>query len=280
MKYIPSPNDDSVGTIRFDLNAMTNATTIFVSRVDGNHRLHYADGTSEGFKPIEREVSFCLAYKLDLKEEITLFRDINDNQRRMNTSHLDNIQARLTPEARLKRDDPSLYIAERLGDDPDSPFNDCVHEGGKRPPQCFMPLRNLKSGIRYMFSQPSKLTELRDVDAQYAVIRNYFNAIKKWEPEAWKEPRKYVLLRGAGFWGICFIGASVIDRALSKGKYSTESLVHILRSGPTWDWSTRGDFMGLSGRGGAVKIRDKVVNALEDPSGVNVAELAKKIIGD
>ncbi|MFG0247547.1 MAG: hypothetical protein ACF8OB_01565, partial [Phycisphaeraceae bacterium JB051] len=87
------------------------------------------------------------------------------------------------------------------------------------------------------------------------------------------------LLRGAGFWGICFIGASVIDRVLSQGKYTEQAMLTILKSGPDWDWSNKGDFAGLSGRGGAVKIRDKVVKEFADLSGISIKDLAQKIIG-
>lgn len=279
MLFTPAQMNPSMGNIRIDLSMVENSDKIAISRVDGNHRLHYADGVHEGYPAIDREVSFCLAHNLTLEQEITLFRDINDNQRRMNTSHLDNIQSRLTPEQRLKREQPALYIAETLGKDNESPFYDRVYEGGRRPPECFMPLRTLKTGIQYMFSQPSKLTELPDVDAQYKVIRNYFEAVKRWQPESWKNPKKYLVLRGAGFWGICFIGMSVIDRVLSQGKYSSDAMYRVLQSGYDWDWSNKGDFMGFSGRGGAVKIRDQVVKELEDPSGVSVRDLAKKIIG-
>jgi len=91
IEYLPSDSDPKMGILRINLDVARNPESIAISRVDGNHRLHYADGSEKGFEPIERSVSFCLAYDLALEEEITLFRDINNNQRRMNTSHLDNI---------------------------------------------------------------------------------------------------------------------------------------------------------------------------------------------
>ena len=79
---------DKIGTLKINVNVIKKEETIAISRVDGNHRLYYAGGNFQGFPPIEKEVSFCLAFKLTLEEEIILFRDINDNQRRMNTNHL------------------------------------------------------------------------------------------------------------------------------------------------------------------------------------------------
>jgi len=197
----------------------------------------------------------------------------------MNTSHLDNIETRLTPEDRLKKTQPALYIAQQLGRDSVSPLSGRIYEGGKRPSHVDVPLRGLKSGIQYMMSRPTKLTALGDADAQYKVIRNYFIALKEWQAEAWEDPGDYILLRGAGLWAVCFIGQEVIDRALSKGRFASEDMLRILRSGKKWDWSTKGDFQGLSGRGGAVKISEKVTSEFPDEKGVSVKALYKQIMG-
>jgi DGQHR domain-containing protein len=272
-------NSIRCGTLTIEVEAICSDSNIAISRVDGNHRLHYAGGQLPGFPAITKEVSFCLAFNLTLEQEIRLFRDINDNQRRMNTSHLDNIESRLTPEEIRKRSDPPLYIAKRLGEDKESPLFDKIYEGGKKPGYFAVPLRALKTGIQYMLSQPSKLTELPSTDVQYKVIRNYFTSIRDWQLEAWKEPTQYLILRGAGLWAVCFIGASVIDKTLSMGKFSPQDMLKVLNSGPKWDWSISGPFAGYSGRGGAVRIRDLVVKEFADQSGISIKALADKILG-
>ncbi|MFC1961531.1 DGQHR domain-containing protein [Chloroflexota bacterium] len=279
ISYKENPNFPHGGLMKVNIKAITDDENISISRVDGNHRLHFAGGNISGFPPIEKQVSFCLSYNLDLQQEIKLFRDINDNQRRMNTSHLDNIEARLTPEAQQKRTDPALYMAKKLGADQKSPFFDMIYEGGPKPGYFVIPLRSLKTGIKYMLSQPGKLTELEDPDAQYTVIRNFFSAVKTWQPEAWKNPKQYLILRGAVLWGICYIGSAVIDKTLSAGKYLSSDMVNVLKSGPSWDWSKSGDFAGLSGAGGSMRIRDMVVREFADQSGISIKSLAKKILG-
>lgn len=280
LSFTGIPGLPSVGTLSIRRDIAEKSARIAISRVDGNHRLQYADGRTEGFPAVDKDVSFCLAYGLTIEQEITLFRDINDNQRKMNTSHLENIEARLTPEQQLKRDEPALYIAKSLGEDPESPLNDRVYYGGARSPGWSIPLKTLKTGIQYMLSRPTKLTALGDVDAQYRVIRNYFGAVRKWVPAAWDDPKKYLVLRGSGFWGICFIGAEVIDRVLAEGKYRVEDMHRILKSGREWDWSSSGDFQGLGGRGGALKISDRVTSEFQDPSRVSIRALSKKIMHD
>lgn len=250
-----------------------------ISRVDGNHRLYYADGAIDGFEPVTKLVSFCIAFGLSLEEEIQLFRDINANQRAMNTSHLDNIKSRLSGEEALKVEDRELYIAKQLGSDSKSPLHGKVYEGGKKLSGFFIPLRGLKTGIQYMLSRQSKLLSLRDPDAQYKVIRNYFVALRKWVPQAFENPRSYLMLRGAGLWGVCFLGTEVIDRALALGKFGPDDMLSILTSGKKWDWSSQGDFAGLSGRGGALKMSHMISGEFRDASGVSARQLYKQIMG-
>ncbi len=277
IKYIPKA-DSNMGELVIDLSAITNSKGIAISRIDGNHRLHYADGTDKDFPALEQYVSFCLAYDLTLEKEITLFRDINNNQRRMNTSHLDRIEVRLTPEERLKKENPELWIAQELDSDSESPLHNLVYDGGKKTVDRYINLRNLRLGITYMFSRPTKLTDLPRPEAQYKVIRNYLSAVKKWQPQAWESPKKYLVLRSAGLWAICFIGADVIDRVLTQGTFSSEEMLKVLKSGKDWDWSAKGDFQGLGGRGGASQIRQLIVNEFQTEAGPSIKQLWQEIM--
>lgn len=276
--FAPSPADSTIGTLTINMSLACDPDRIAISRVDGNHRLHYADGSDENLPPIDKDVSFCIAHDLTLEQEITLFRDINDNQRRMNTSHLDNIQARLTPEETLKQREPDIYIARKLGQDPESPLHTRVYEGGRKSPDQSIPLRTLGLGIKYMLARPTKLAAMRDAEAQYKLIKNYLTAVKKWQPQAWTEPKKFLVLRGAGLWAICIIGAEVIDRVLTQGSFSVESMYKVLTSGRNWDWSNKGDFQGYGGAGGAQQITGIVIAEFQDESGVSVKNLFKQIM--
>ena len=266
--------------LEVDIAAISQADEIQISRVDGNHRLHFADGKTEGYPPIESVVSFCLALDMTRDQEIKLFRDINNNQRRMSTSHLDNTQLRLSSGTELARRDSMLCIANKLSNDSDSPLFGVVYDGGRTDVQRFLPLRSLKTGLEYMFSRPTKLNALEDRDVQAAVVKNFFIALKRWQPEAFRRPKEFLLFRGAGFWGACFLGAEVIDRALSDGKYKPEDMLRVLRSGPDWDWSKTGPFQGLSGRSGAVRIRDTIVAELENGEGMSLRAVMKRIAED
>lgn len=267
-----------LGLVEIDIKQATRSRSIAISRVDGNHRLHYGAGNSAGYAKIEKLVSFCLAYGLSREEEIQLFKDINKNQKAMNTSHLDSIEVRLTPEDELKRRHPDLYIAQQLCSDPHSPLFGYVFQGGKKPAGTPIPLRALRTGIQYLLSRSSQLPKLPSVEAQYRVIRNYFSAVKAWEPKAWLAPKEYIILRGAGLWAICFLGAHVADLALTGGKFDDKTMLTMLKSGRRWNWQTKGDFIGFSGRSGALEISNKVGRHLSGGGGISTDELFKKIM--
>ena len=268
------------GVLRINLdrvNELRSQARIAISRLDGNHRLHFADGSVEGYDAVERSASFCILMGLSREEEIGLFSDINNNQRRMNTSHLDSIVVRLTPEDRLKVENPALYIAERLGNDAESPLAGLVYAGGRRSADFQVPKRTLQTGIRYLRQRSTKIHQLDDIEAEYLFVRNFWQALRKWVPAAWEQPRKYLLLRGAGLWGACFLGGMVIDRCLEKGQYTVSDILQTLQSGASWDWSTQGDFKGYSGRGGALEIGTKIYAEFATESGVSIRKLAEKI---
>jgi DGQHR domain-containing protein len=283
MKFVQfksAAENEGRGVLTVDLAGISKAGSIEISRVDGNHRLHFASGEFEGYPAVEKLVSFSLALGLTLEEEMKIFRDINNNQRRMNTSHLAHMNVRLTGEDSLKFRDPKLYLANKLSETSGSPFFKMVYDGGKKDVTKIIPLKSLQSGLEYMFSQPSRLSAIDDVDMQYTVISNYFMALKKWEPECWHDPKSFLMLRGAGFWGVCFLGAEIIDRGLKKGHYKADDLLKILYSGRKWDWRNKGDFAGFSGRGGAIKIRDKIVSEIADDESVSLRNLMKQISDD
>jgi hypothetical protein len=88
----------------------------------------------------------------------------------------------------LKLKQPDLYLAKRLADEQSSPLNKLVYQGGVKMGNAIVPLRALRTGINYMLSRPTRLTALEKADAQFKVVRNYFEAVKKWVPQAWQNP--------------------------------------------------------------------------------------------
>ena len=275
-----SQRNQSLGRLRIDAAGISKLGGVVLWRVDGNHRLFYADGHDPRFGALDDEVGFCIMFGLPetqaevAKGELMLFRDINANQQGMNTSHLDSIALR-TAEEELQARDPVLYIAERLMEDDDSPFKGMVYRGGTKPGTFMVPLRNLKTSAQFM-RQRSKTLERFDAAAQAKLIKRYWQAVREWMVEAWENPARYIALRGAGFWAVSFIGSDVIDLVATTGRVEVADMLAVLRSGREWDWSNAGDFRGYGGRAGAVEIANKVTKefASEGPS---IAEIEARL---
>ena len=179
-------DDAAFGELNF-VKRPKKGAKIVVSRIDGNHRLWFADGHDPTLPAISRPVSFCIVAIESLETELELFRDVNDNQMGMNTSHLKNIEARLLGTDLLKAQNPSLYIAQKLIKEKTSPLFGQAHEGGqvdKDSTLAGLTIANLTSSVGDIRSRSTKLAQLPDADAQYKVIENYWSAVKKWLPKA------------------------------------------------------------------------------------------------
>lgn len=260
----------------------TKTEKIIVSRLDGNHRLFFADGHEKGMDPISRFVSFCLLIIEDREKELELFRDINDNQMGMNTSHLQNITARLLGDKLLKVQNPALYISKQLMSDKKSPLYGKVHEGGKVDKDAILSgltIANLTSGVHDMLTRSTKLAQFPDADAQYKVIKNFWIAVKKWLPKAWNNPRDYAIFKGVGLYAISYVGIEIIDRSLLKGKFSSVDMLQYLKQMPPESLASGGT-AAYAGRGGGRKLANDLISNLEEEGEVSLSKLQQLILSE
>lgn len=258
------------------------ANKIVVSRLDGNHRLWFANGGEKGMDPVSRSASFCVLALEGLDAELELFRDINDNQMGMNTSHLQNITVRLLGEKALKLKNPSLYIVQKLQKDRKSPLAGMIHEGGKvrkGATLAGLTTANLANAIRDMLSRSAKLAQFPEADAQYEVIKNFWIAVKKWLPEAWKRPRDFVIFKGVGLYAISYIGIEVIDRSLTRGKFTSADMLSYLRQIPTERLAVK-ETLAYAGRGGGRKLANDLIANVEEEGEISLAKLQKMILSE
>lgn len=281
--FTPLQNQGEVefGTLSFTKDPAT-AEQIIVSRLDGNHRLFFADGHEKGMDPISRSVSFCMLTIEDRDKELELFRDINDNQMGMNTSHLQNITARLLGDKLLKVQNPALYITQELMRDKTSPLYGKVHQGGKVEKSAILSgltIANLTSGVRDMLARSTKLAQFPDADAQYKVIKNFWLAVKKWLPKAWNSPRDYAIFKGVGLYAISYVGIEVIDRSLLKGKFSSDDMLEYLKQMPP-ELLAKGGTAAYAGRGGGRKLANDLIANLEEEGEVSLSKLQKLILSE
>lgn len=66
--------------------------------------------------------------------------------------------------------------------------------------------------------------------------------------------------------------------ALLQAEFKASQMLTIPRSGKDWDWGKKGDFKGLSGRGGALEISKRVTR--KDETRISSKQLFDKIMSE
>lgn len=282
--------DTKSGKVRlsFDISKMQTITKVYVSRVDGNHRLFYAAGDDKR-EPILVDVPFQIHIGLSREQERSIFVDINSNQKGLNTSHLDIMQSRLTAEQLEIKDHLDRWITKRLSEDPKSPWHGLIHHGGSKQGSRMQGLTrpvnfaSIKGGTNKLLSKSQYIHDLTDPEAQYVIVRNYWNAIKIVFAEEWANPKEYLLLKNIGVWSLSFLGGTIIDRCMPKGKVDTDTLASYLSQvRDTFDWrkASIGDksVAGMSGNRAAMILAGKMAEELRDETGIStMKELQDKL---
>lgn len=259
-----------VVAITFDLGKIDRAKTTKVSRMDGNHRLFFGNGDGNDRGPLDVSVPFSLTIGLDQDQEKSLFLDVNANQKGLNTSHLSVLRGKLTAEEIEIKEHPARYFALKLADDALSPFHGIVHMGGSKAgskeagaahPINFVAL---ESAVKRILSKSQYLSDLTTPEAQYALIRNFWVAVKKVYPEAWETPKDYLVLKNLGVNVFAAVGATLIDRCMAAQEVEIETMAAMLaKPKKVLNWSKDSpDVLGMSGNRAALALAAKMVEAM------------------
>ena len=272
--------EDSTSTVNtedvrliFDISAIQ-GSKIFVSRVDGNHRLWFAAGDDRR-APVLSEVPFQIHVGLSREQERAIFVDINSNQKGLNTSHLAIMKGRLTPEEEEVKHHPERWIATKLSKDPLSPWHGLIHLGGSKKGTRAQGLTRLvnfatiQGGVQKLLSKSQYIDDFNDPEAKYILIRNYWNAIKKVFADEWANPSEYLLLRNIGVWSLSLLGAAIIDRCMPQRKVTIDDMaVYLSRCRNTFDWRKEATgqraVSGMSGNQAASILAGEMAQELSD----------------
>jgi DGQHR domain-containing protein len=278
----------------FDLvaiqNKMANTGEIVVSRVDGNHRLFYAAGDGRR-EPLWTVVPFQIHVGLSPEQEANLFVDVNANQKGLNSSHLHVLRSRLTSEEQELRDHPERVIARKLASDPLSPWYNLVYLGGSRKgsreaeidrPISFV---TLESGVKRTLTKSQYIHDLTNPEAQYMLIRNYWEAVKRTFDQEWQDPKEYLLLKNLGVLVFSIVGGTVIDRSMARGEVTPEAMMYyIMQVHEHFDWSREAigerSVVGMSGNRAALLLAGELTANMLDPDAdsESVASLQAKLL--
>ena len=266
--------------LTLDCNAMKDGK-VHVSRVDGNHRLFFADGDDHR-DPILALAPFQLHIGLSREQERSLFVDINANQKGLNSSHLAVLRSKLTPEEQEIRDHLPRWIAKKLAEgDSRSPWHGLIHLGGSkkgtRTQGLTRPVNfaSLEGGIGRTLAKSQYIHDLTDPDAQYALVRNYWQAVKEVFNEEWARPKDFLLLKNIGVLSMSILGGTIIDRCIPRGMFEVDDMKSYLEQAkPVLDWGkdATGEraVTGMSGNRAALIIAGEMAAELTDPGASNV----------
>jgi DGQHR domain-containing protein len=265
--------------LSFDLDKMRDGK-VAVSRVDGNHRLFYAAGDDRR-DPLMAFAPFQIHVGLTREQERSLFVDINANQKGLNTSHLAIMRARLTAEEQEIKDHPDRWIANRLADDVESSWHGLVHLGGSKKGSRTQGLTrpvnfaSLQAGIGRTLSKSQYIHDLTDPEAQYLVVRNYWEAVKRTFTQEWAQPKDFLLLKNIGVMSLSILGGTIIDRCMARSRVGIDDMTRYLRQAKnTFDWSKDAtgerSISGMSGNRAALIIAGEMAKELSDETGENV----------
>lgn len=259
-----------VVALTFDLPKIDRAKTAKVSRMDGNHRLFFGNGDGNDRGPLDVAVPFSITVGLDRDQEKSLFLDVNANQKGLNTSHLSVLRGKLTPDEIEIKEHPARYFARRLVDDAVSPFHAIVHMGGSKAGSKEAGVKHpinfvaLESGVKRILSKSQYLADLTSYDAQYALIRNYWVAVKSVYPEAWETPADFLVLKNLGVNVFSAVGGTLIDRCMAAQDVEIETMAAMLaKPKKALNWAKDStDVLGMSGNRAALALAAKMVEAM------------------
>ena len=128
-----------------------------------------------------------------------------------------------------------------------------------------------------MLSRSAKLAHFPDADAQYQVMKNYWFAVKKWLPGAWKRPRDFMIFKGVGLYAISYVGIEVSDRSLLAGKFESKDMLAYLKQLPADELATK-ETLAYAGRGGGRKLANDLIANLEGEGQISLSNLQKLIL--
>ena len=271
-----------------------------ISRVDGNHRLSKAtevviDGDFDGEFPM---VPFALFVGLTADQERSLFKDINGEQKKMDTAHLSTITLKLkqVPELLSTESGRALWIAQKLSEE-GQPFDDLVFFGGDKkaykeigrpvPP---IKISTLKGAVQTTLKECRTLSNLAEnyptenptddqlldgASTYLALVSLYWNAVKHAFPEAWQDRTNYILLQAIGITGFSKLGAVIIDEQIEKDAITQDEFNLVLSHVASKVDISKSSWSGFAGLAGAKRVYEKLYAASTD--GLDATRLRQQL---
>ncbi len=217
-----------------------------LAQVDCQHRLgNMADS--------EIPFAFMTYIGLDMRSEMALFNIINSKAKGLSSSLTDYHQTRLIDD--LAKEAPHLLIAKRLNEEQGSPWYKMVRYGGESSSGLMRrtSFRMLQGTIRKALKRIQD-AGINDLEIQYRIIVEYWNAIRRVFPEDWRNHRHTLLTKGVGLYALMELLGDLVS-IIKPGQLSEEWFAQKLKLLlPSISWSSRGMFSNVGGKKGAHEV--------------------------
>ena len=244
--------------------------SIGISRVDGNHRLHFAGGEvkPKGYPPLDEVMApFCITYNLDVALERDIFKTINETQVKLDTAHILRAEIQALPGASLWAKKPELYIANRLHTDTASPFVGRLEISAKaaRGVPYLLKLKHLEYALRHLTKDNPKLRDKdTNPDTVFKAILYYFAAVKEMWPVEFDVDPQFMMMTNTGIQALGMFGGHAIRTATASAQkitreYFSGRLQKIKENEPAFWNRANPNMVGQTGRPGAARIKDVMI---------------------
>lgn len=199
-------------------------------------------------------------------EEMAIFSVINGKAKGLSSSLLDYHTTKLDPN--LDDVHLELYIAKKLHDDHSSVWCGKVKLGGAtQGAHRRISLRGLQVATKLLLQRsPLGARSLLSPIEKYLIVRDYWAAVTKVWPRAWRQPRSHLLTKGVGVTALSLLAGDIITAALSREQRPDfETFVAYLATLSEVDWSSDSAFKGYGGRQGASEAHQFLSSRLFAP---------------
>ncbi|OIQ77579.1 hypothetical protein GALL_407230 [mine drainage metagenome] len=217
-----------------------------LAQVDGQHRLGFLQGS-----PIE--FAFMIFLGMSVNEEMEVFRVINGKAKGLSSSLLDFTEARLIGED-LAVEEPALYVALRLHEDPDSPWFRRLNLGGDNTvgTKRIASLRSMRVAVRRLI-RSANWKPAPSASRIAALAIDFWRAVQFVLPQQWAVPRNHVIAKGIGVYALMSLAGVFIEEARGQNLEPDFDffVARLSDFADHIDWSNNGPLHGFGGVSGA-----------------------------
>lgn len=217
-----------------------------MTQVDCQHRLGELSESNIS-------MAFMAYIGLDLRQEMAIFNVINSKAKGLSSSLTDYHESKLLND--LAAEAPHLFISRRLNEDPTSPWHRLVRYGGETTSglKRRTSFRMMQKTVQAFLSQTKSIFQA-SLENKYAVVLNFWKAVRSIFDKEWDDHRSHLITKGIGLYGLMKLLGDIVKKH-PEGDFTVEYFMQILSPlKAEFDWSSHGRFAFVGGKKGVQDV--------------------------